>query len=61
MFNLSPSEEESARESVTDFLKGKGENSRKLTLEGIKCLRGVGLHGGVLDLDCGLSRHWLGV
>jgi hypothetical protein len=40
MFNLSPSEEESARESVTDFLKGKGENSRKLTLEGIKCLRG---------------------
>jgi hypothetical protein len=40
MFNLSPSEEESARERVTDFLKGKGDNTRKLTLEGIKFLRG---------------------
>ena len=40
MFNLSPSEEQSARERVTDFLKGKGNNTRKLTLEGVKFLRG---------------------
>ena len=40
MFNLSPSEELPARERVTDFLKGKGNNTRKLTLEGVKFLRG---------------------
>ena len=40
MFNLSPSEEQSARERVTTFLQGKGDNTRKLTLEGVKFLRG---------------------
>ena len=40
MFNISPSEEQSARERVTEFLKGKGDNTRKLTLEGMKYLRG---------------------
>lgn len=40
MVNLTPSEEQAARERVTAFLKDRTEDARKLTVEGLKFLRG---------------------
>jgi hypothetical protein len=40
MVNLSPEEKQSARERLTEFLKDKNDSTRKLSVEGVKFLRG---------------------
>ena len=40
MVNLTATEEQSARERLTEFLKDKKDNTRELTVEGVKYLRG---------------------
>jgi hypothetical protein len=40
MVNLTPSEEQAARERLMAFLKDKSDDTRKPTLEGMKFLRG---------------------
>ena len=40
MVNLTPEEEQSARERLTEFLKGKDDSARQLSVEGVKFLRG---------------------
>ena len=40
MVNLTPEEEQSARERLTEFLKDKSDSSRQLSVEGVKFLRG---------------------
>jgi hypothetical protein len=40
MVNLTAIEEQSARERLAQFLKDKNDNTRKLTVEGVKHLRG---------------------
>lgn len=40
MFTLTVEEEQAARERWTAFLKDKCDNTRKLTVEGVKFLRG---------------------
>ena len=40
MVNLTPEEEQSARERLTEFLKGKNDSGRQLSVEGVKFLRG---------------------
>ena len=41
MVNLTPMEEQVARERLEDFLKDKSDSSRKLAVEGMKFLRGA--------------------
>ena len=40
MVNLTPEEEHAARKRLADFLKDRQDNSRKLSVEGVKFLRG---------------------
>ena len=40
MANLTAIEEQSARERLAEFLKDQNDNTRKLTVEGVKYLRG---------------------
>jgi hypothetical protein len=40
MVNLTAAEEQAARERVTAFLKDKSDDTRTLTVEGVKLLRG---------------------
>jgi len=40
MVNLTAIEEQSARERLAEFLKDQNDNTRKLTVEGVKYLRG---------------------
>jgi hypothetical protein len=40
MVNLTATEERSARERLAEFLKDKNDNARKLTVEGVRYLRG---------------------
>ena len=40
MVNLTAIEEQSARERLAQFLKDKNDNTRTLTVEGVKYLRG---------------------
>ena len=40
MVNLTAIEEQSARERLAQFLKDKNDNTRKLTVESVKYLRG---------------------
>ena len=45
MVNLTAIEEQSARERLAEFLKDKNDNTRKLTVEGVKYLRGDRFRG----------------
>lgn len=40
MVNLTPEEEQSARERLTEFPRDKSDSSRQLSVEGVKFLRG---------------------
>ena len=40
MVNLTPVEEQAARERLEQFLKDKSDSSHKLAVEGVKFLRG---------------------
>jgi hypothetical protein len=40
MVNLTPEEEQTARERLSEFLKDKHESARQLSVEGVKFLRG---------------------
>ena len=40
MVNLTAIEEQSARDRLAEFLKDQNDNTRKLTVEGVKYLRG---------------------
>jgi hypothetical protein len=44
MVNLTEADEQNARERVTAFLKSKSDNNSKLTVEGVKFLRGDRAH-----------------
>ena len=53
MVNLTAIEKQSARERLAQFLKDKNDNTRKLTVEGVKYLRGDKVRGqGVPDPAC---------
>jgi hypothetical protein len=40
MVNLTPEEEQAARDRLEQFLKDKSDDTRKLAVEGMKLLRG---------------------
>ena len=41
MVTLTPAEEQAARERLTQFLKDKSDDTRRLAVEGVKFLRGA--------------------
>jgi hypothetical protein len=40
MINLTPTEEQAARERLEQYLRDKSDDTRKLAVEGVKFLRG---------------------
>jgi hypothetical protein len=45
MVNLTPEEEQAARDRLEQFLKDKSDDTRKLAVEGMKFLRGTEFRG----------------